>query len=157
MTLLERLTGRVRLRTGIILFGAMTGLALSSTFAGRAGVLGLGATAVGAASGESVAPENNDTAIRPFRVTIPEKELVELRRRISATRWPTSELVKDQHGESKRPFFDADGRVELAEYVADRQPIAVQWASSSYRPCRAVKGWTSTLRPDYRLTRPFHG
>src|SRR5262245_50868862 len=31
--------------------------------------------------------------------------------------------VSDQHGESKRPVLDADGRVELAEYVADRQPL----------------------------------
>src|SRR5687767_14677458 len=35
-------------------------------------------------------------AIRPFRVNIPEKEIVELRRRIAATRWPTRELVKDR-------------------------------------------------------------
>jgi len=43
-----------------------------------------------------VAAENNDTAIRPFRVTIPEKDLVELHRRIEATRWPTKELVEDR-------------------------------------------------------------
>src|SRR5262245_7121103 len=35
-------------------------------------------------------------AIRPFRATVPEKELVELRRRIAATRWPTKELVEDR-------------------------------------------------------------
>src|SRR5687767_13750983 len=35
-------------------------------------------------------------AIRPFRVSIPEKDLVELRRRIAATRWPTRELVEDR-------------------------------------------------------------
>jgi pimeloyl-ACP methyl ester carboxylesterase len=40
--------------------------------------------------------ENNDTVVRPFRVNIPEKELVELRRRIAATRWPTKELVEDR-------------------------------------------------------------
>ena len=42
------------------------------------------------------AGENNDAAIRPFRVTVPEKELVELRRRITATRWPSRELVEDR-------------------------------------------------------------
>jgi len=36
------------------------------------------------------------SALRPFRVSIPEKELVELRRRIAATRWPTKELVEDR-------------------------------------------------------------
>jgi len=36
------------------------------------------------------------TAIRPFHVNIPEAELVELRRRINATRWPERETVADQ-------------------------------------------------------------
>jgi pimeloyl-ACP methyl ester carboxylesterase len=71
-------TRRISFRTGLTVFGAMTCLALSST------------------SNVSVAADNNDTAIRPFRVAIPEKEIVELRRRIAATRWPTKELVKDR-------------------------------------------------------------
>jgi pimeloyl-ACP methyl ester carboxylesterase len=37
-----------------------------------------------------------DTAIRPFRVNVPEADLVELRRRIAATRWPSQELVADR-------------------------------------------------------------
>ena len=36
------------------------------------------------------------TDIRPFRVDVPDEELVELRRRIDATRWPSSELVADR-------------------------------------------------------------
>jgi pimeloyl-ACP methyl ester carboxylesterase len=35
------------------------------------------------------------TAIRPFHVDIREEELVDLRRRIEATRWPSKELVDD--------------------------------------------------------------
>jgi pimeloyl-ACP methyl ester carboxylesterase len=35
------------------------------------------------------------TAIRPFRVNVPEAELTELRRRINATRWPEKEPVTD--------------------------------------------------------------
>jgi hypothetical protein len=34
-------------------------------------------------------------AIRPFRASIPEEELTELRRRILATRWPEKETVND--------------------------------------------------------------
>jgi hypothetical protein len=34
--------------------------------------------------------------IRPFHVDIPEEELVELRRRIAAARWPSRELVADR-------------------------------------------------------------
>ncbi|HTE76807.1 MAG TPA: epoxide hydrolase, partial [Xanthobacteraceae bacterium] len=32
-----------------------------------------------------------DNAIHPFRVNIPEEQLVDLRRRITATRWPDKE------------------------------------------------------------------
>jgi pimeloyl-ACP methyl ester carboxylesterase len=35
------------------------------------------------------------TDVRPFRVEIPEADIEDLRRRIAATRWPTSELVED--------------------------------------------------------------
>src|SRR5437879_3925425 len=37
----------------------------------------------------------DDNAIRPFRVNVPEADLVELRRRIKATRWPDKEMVAD--------------------------------------------------------------
>jgi hypothetical protein len=36
------------------------------------------------------------TAIRPFRIEVPEEQLAELRRRIAATRWPSRELVADR-------------------------------------------------------------
>ena len=36
------------------------------------------------------------TAIRPFRVEVPDADLAELRRRVEATRWPTKELVQDR-------------------------------------------------------------
>jgi len=36
------------------------------------------------------------TAIRPFRVSVPEEELADLRRRIKATKWPDRETVTDQ-------------------------------------------------------------
>jgi len=36
------------------------------------------------------------TAIRPFRINVPETELVDLRRRILATRWPDRETVPDR-------------------------------------------------------------
>src|SRR5436190_5915755 len=38
---------------------------------------------------------SNQTAVRPFEVGFPEAELTELRRRISATRWPEPETVGD--------------------------------------------------------------
>jgi pimeloyl-ACP methyl ester carboxylesterase len=37
-----------------------------------------------------------DTAIRPFRVNVPQADLVDLRRRVLATRWPDPETVADR-------------------------------------------------------------
>ena len=36
-----------------------------------------------------------DASIRPFRVSVPEEDLADLRRRIKATRWPEKEPVTD--------------------------------------------------------------
>jgi pimeloyl-ACP methyl ester carboxylesterase len=46
----------------------------------------------------SVPTENvaGATAIRPFRVDVPEEALEDLRRRLAATRWPSKELVADR-------------------------------------------------------------
>ena len=40
-------------------------------------------------------PKGDTAAIRPFGVSVPEAELVEMRRRINATRWPEKEPVAD--------------------------------------------------------------
>ena len=61
-------------------------------------------------------PASGDkSAIRPLRVRVPESELVELRRRVKATRWPERETVKD-----------ASQGVQLAT----TQNLARYWASS---------------------------
>ena len=43
-----------------------------------------------------LAPAAENAAIRPFGISIPEEQLVDLRRRIAATRWPDRETVTDQ-------------------------------------------------------------
>ena len=50
-------------------------------------------TQTSAAQGSAQAPE---TSIRPFQMDFPEEELIDLRRRINATRWPERETVADQ-------------------------------------------------------------
>src|SRR4051812_22324884 len=40
-------------------------------------------------------PTTEQTAIRPFHFEVPEMDLIELRRRINATRWPDRETVTD--------------------------------------------------------------
>ena len=59
----------------------------------------LGTTAAIAAS--TLIPANvnaatEDTTIRPFRINVPEEELINLRRRVAATRWPDQETVADE-------------------------------------------------------------
>jgi pimeloyl-ACP methyl ester carboxylesterase len=71
MNPLDRLTHRV----GLALF-AMTTVSLS-------------------ASRPTIA-ENDDAASRPFRVSVPDADLADLRRRLAATRWPDKETVADQ-------------------------------------------------------------
>jgi len=41
-------------------------------------------------------PAASETTIRPFEVHLPDAALVDLRRRIAATRWPDKETVADQ-------------------------------------------------------------
>ena len=58
----------------------------------------LGTTAAVAASSlipANVSAATEDTTIRPFRINVPEEELVDLRRRVAATRWPDRETVTD--------------------------------------------------------------
>ncbi len=45
---------------------------------------------------QSNTPEAGKDTIRPFRANIPERDLIDLRRRIAATRWPDKETVADQ-------------------------------------------------------------
>ncbi len=54
--------------------------------------VGSPASVVAAASSN----DSSDTSIRPYRIAVPEAALVDLRRRIAATRWPERETVSDQ-------------------------------------------------------------
>ena len=66
---------------------------------------------------------SEDKAIRPFRIKIPEEELVDLRRRLKATRWPDRETVTD-----------ASQGVQLATI----QTLARYWATEyDWRACEA--------------------
>jgi pimeloyl-ACP methyl ester carboxylesterase len=72
----------------------MSSLSSSTT---RRGLLAIGAAA-GALSllPAHLAAAAEPNAIRPFRINIPEADIVDLRRRIAATRWPARETVNDQ-------------------------------------------------------------
>jgi pimeloyl-ACP methyl ester carboxylesterase len=72
----------------------------TSSFNTRRHFLATAATTV-AASAAGIVPTKlfaaiEDNSIRPFRIYVPEAEIVDLRRRIAATRWPARETVTDQ-------------------------------------------------------------
>jgi hypothetical protein len=54
------------------------------------------AGAVSLLPGQFVAAADEGSAVRPLRINVPEEALVDLRRRIAATRWPDKETVADQ-------------------------------------------------------------
>src|SRR5215831_14038842 len=54
---------------------------------------------------------SSETAIRPFRIDMPDEAIADLRRRIAATRWPTRELVDDRSQGVQRATIQ-----ELARY-----------------------------------------
>jgi pimeloyl-ACP methyl ester carboxylesterase len=54
--------------------------------------------------------------IRPFRVEVPEEDLVELRRRIQATRWPEQETVADRSQGVQLATMQALARYWETEY-----------------------------------------
>src|SRR5688572_15083783 len=67
--------------------------------------------------------EEPSDAVRPFRVSVPEAELTELRRRIQTTRWPERELVSDQ---------------SQGVQLATMQKLARYWAKEyDWRRCEA--------------------
>ena len=91
----ERLSRRVIFGSGVMVVAALMVLALSSKSARHAGVAALAASVVGAMSTPAGAAEGKGTALRPFKVKVPDADLADLRRRIVATRWPEQELVSD--------------------------------------------------------------
>ena len=63
------------------------------------------------------APKSTDPAsIRPFRVNVPEADLIELRRRVAATRWPEKETVNDPSQGVQLAFMQALARYWATDY-----------------------------------------
>ena len=61
----------------------------------------------------------NNSDIRPFSVNFPEADLIELRRRVNATRWPEKETVTDQSQGVQLATIQ-----KLASYWATRTRLA---------------------------------
>ena len=74
-------------------------------------------------SNEASTAAVEDAMVRPFQVEVPEEDLVELRRRIAAIRWPSRELVADR---------------SQGVQLATLQALARSWATDyDWRRCEA--------------------
>jgi pimeloyl-ACP methyl ester carboxylesterase len=88
----------------------------------RRRLLGTAAMGIAATAAESLLPSKlsaapTGDAIRPFRsVNVPEEALVDLRRRIAATRWPDQETVKDASQGVQLATVQALARYWATEY-----------------------------------------
>src|SRR6266850_3975225 len=51
---------------------------------------------ISSSNAQSNTPQTGKDTIRPFKANVPEKDLVDLRRRLRETRWPDKETVADQ-------------------------------------------------------------
>src|SRR5215203_2750311 len=94
MKRLERLADRITCHNGLIVGATAMVLGLSLASAPTVGASVFAAIA-GAPSTSPAAAEHNVTGIRPFRINVPQADVVDLRRRLRATRWPEKETVAD--------------------------------------------------------------
>jgi len=125
MNRLQQWIERIAFKRALIIIAgaAAVTLVLMSPSVRRMGAVALAAAVVGMAPAAVAAAGNSETAIRPFRVEVPDAELTELRRRIAATRWPEAE-----------PVADASQGVQLATI----QKLARYWATEyDWRKCEA--------------------
>jgi hypothetical protein len=80
----------------------------------------------------AVQPTSGDkTAIRSFHVNFPESDLAELRKRISATRWPERETVTDQTQGVQLATMQSLARYWASEYDWRKVERARSSSSSS--------------------------
>ncbi len=128
------------------------------------GALGLAASAVSAAAPAPGAAEGDD-AIRPFRIEAPEEALVDLRRRLAATRWPDREIVADQsqgvqlatlqalvrYWETQHDWRKAEARLNgLPQFATRIDGLDIQFAHVRSRHAEALPlimthGWPGSV------------
>lgn len=95
MNTVVRLITHIALPGAVVVIGIMLALGFSSPSTRRVGLAVLIASVVGVPSVAAAADES-ETAIRPFRIDVPDEALADLRRRLLATRWPDKETVPDR-------------------------------------------------------------
>jgi pimeloyl-ACP methyl ester carboxylesterase len=140
----------------------------------------MGLVAAGAASVFPVYPTPAAAAaareaIRPFRIHIPEKDLVDLRRRLAATRWPEKETVADdtqgvplatmrelvRHWQTDYDWRKIEARLNaLPQFITeidglDVHFIHVRSKHSNALPLIVTHGWPGSIIEQLKIIAPL--
>ncbi len=131
-----------------------------------AGAFGLAASVIpGAAATARPAAAEGDDTIRPFRIEVPEDALLDLRRRLAATRWPDREIVADQsqgvqlttlqqlvrYWEAQHDWRKVEARLNaLPQFVTRIDGLDIQFANVRSRhadalPLVMTHGWPGSV------------
>ena len=121
-------------------------------------------------------PAAASDAIRPFRVNVPEEQLIDLRRRINMTRWPERETVADavarsatrDHTGARALLGDrirlAQVRGETERPAAISSPRSMGWTFISFTFVRSMKmrlplivthGWPGSIIEQMKIIDPL--
>jgi pimeloyl-ACP methyl ester carboxylesterase len=123
--------------------------------------------AAGAATvaGPQLVAARSGDGIRPFRIEVPEEALVDLRRRLAATRWPDGETVTDRsqgvqlatmkelvrHWQTEYDWRNAEARLNaLPQFVTEIDGLDIQFAHVRSRhpnplPLIMTHGWPGSI------------
>jgi pimeloyl-ACP methyl ester carboxylesterase len=116
-----------------------------------------------------------DVSIRPFRFNVPDGDLIELRRRIEATRWPDKETVRDSSQGVQlaklRPLMEYWGalydwrRVEaklnsLPQFITEMDGLDIQFAHvrsphQDALPMLMTHGWPGSIIELLKIVEPL--
>jgi pimeloyl-ACP methyl ester carboxylesterase len=113
--------------------------------------------------------------IRPFRVDVPEEALVDLRRRLAATRWPEREIVDDnsqgvrletvqqvlRHWQTQHDWRKVEARLNaLPQYITeidglDIHFIHVRSKHENALPLIVTHGWPGSIIEQLKIVEPL--
>ena len=91
-----------------------------------------------------------NSAIRPFKVHVPDDDLAGLRRRIAATRWPDPETVTDESQGVPLAMIQ-----ELAGYGLDIHFIHVRSSHDHALPLIVTHGWPGSIIEQLKIIGPL--
>ncbi len=126
-------------------------------------------------TGSSSATGTSATALRTYRVNVPEAELTELRARINATRWPERETVKDEsqgvtlaalqelarHWATKYDWRKCEAKLNaLPQFITeidglDIHFIHVRSAQKNALPLIVTHGWPGSIIEQLKIIAPL--